>query len=306
MACRVHLRTAPRILAWIGLLVLAGTSNACFINIDHLVPHHANEGDRLALRNPKGTQPLPDPLTVRFGQTRPRDILSKTPSEIVVEVPPGLAGNTKVSVWLGGLILVSNLKDFRVDPEPILYRILAFGDSLVGPWIYHTDVLDGMLNETVGPTVVINEGKAGEILSEGAERLAHVLSIHSGVQYIFFLEGANDVSDGKNTPISEMLASLDQMTALADTYSLYPIIVTVPPRTRDALLHDQTWPTTEDWDNALYNYSFVNGIQLVDLYQAFHTHPDWESLLLDDGLHLSPEGQDFVADVLYDAIAPLL
>ena len=306
MVCRVHPRTAARIQAWIGLLAVAGLLSGCLVNIEYLVPRQANGGDRLVLRNPRGTEPLPDPLTVRFGQTVPRDILSKTASEIVVEVPIGVQGQMPVSVWFGGLMLVSNSKSFRVDEEPIIHRILGFGDSLVGPWIYHTDVLDTMLNENIGPSLVINEGNAGEILSEGAQRLGHVLSIHAGVQYIFFLEVANDVSDGTNTPISEMLASLEQMLALADGYSLYPIIVTVPPRTRGALLNDQTWPTTEDWNDALYNYAFVNGIELVDMYQAFHTQPDWESFLIDDGLHLSPEGQGFVADVLYAAIAPLL
>jgi lysophospholipase L1-like esterase len=306
MACRAHPRTPGRILARIGLFVLAGILSGCMINIDHLVPRHGNEGDRLVLRNPKGSQSLPDTLTVRFGQTRPRDILSQTPTEVVVEVPNGLTGNTSVSIWLDGLIPISNLKTFRVDAEPILYRILGFGDSLVGPWIYHTHVLDKMLNENIGPSVVINEGKAGEIMSEGAERLGHVLAIHTGVQYIFLLEGANDVSDQTNTPISEMLASLDQMITLVDSYSLYAMIVTVPPRTREALLNDQAWPTTEDWNDALYNYAFVNGIDLVDLHQAFYTQPDWETFLHEDGLHLSPEGQDFVTEVMYDAIAPLL
>jgi lysophospholipase L1-like esterase len=306
MVCRARPRAAARFLFWIGFLVVAGTLNGCFINIEYLVPRHANEGDLLVLRNPNGTQRLPDELTVRFGNTAPRQVLSQTPSEIVAEVPPGLAGEMKVSVWLGGLVLVSNTRSFRVDAEPIIYRILGYGDSLMGPWVYHTDMLDKMLNENVGPSLVINEGKAGEIMSEGAQRLNHVLSIHPGVEYIFILEGANDVYDGRNTPIGEMLASLEQMIDQAVTHSLYPVILTVPPRTREALLHDQTWPTTEDWNDALYNYAFVNGIELVDLYQAFLTQPGWESFLDEDGLHLTPEGQAFIAEVLYASISPLL
>ncbi len=305
MVCRARPRIAARILAWIAFFILSASLCGCLFYIDHLVPRHANEGDRLVLRNPEGTESLPSQSRVRFANTVPRYILSQNPNEVVVEVPPGLEGEVRVSVWLG-VFLVSNLKPFHVDTEQIVYRILAFGDSLVGPWVYHTDRLDAMLNENVGPSLVINEGKAGEILSEGTQRLGHVLSIHSGVEYIYILEGANDVSDGTNTPIGQMLASLEQMMDQASTHSLYPILVTVPPRTRQALLYDQTWPTTEDWNDALRNYAFANGIYWVDMHQAFVTQPGWESFLDENGLHLTAEGQEFVAEVLYSAVTPLL
>lgn len=305
MVCRTHPRIAARILAWIAFLAFPVTLSGCIFYIDHLVPHHANAGDRLVLRNPEGTEPLPGDLRVRFGTTVPRYMLSHTPNEIVVEVPPGLQGEVNVSVWLG-MFMVSNIRPFRVDTEPIVYRILAFGDSLVGPWVYHTHILDTLLNENIGPSLVINEGKAGETLSEGAQRLGQVLSIHSGVEYMYILEGANDVSDGTNTPIGQMLTSLEQMMDEAITHSLYPILLTVPPRTRQALLYDQTWPTTEDWNDALRNYAIGNGIDWVDLHQAFVTQPGWESFLDENGLHLTPEGQQFVAEVLYSAVTPLL
>lgn len=305
MVYRAHLRIAARTLAWIALVTLPAALSGCIFYIDHLVPPHANEGDRLVLRNPEGTEPLPSQLKVRFATTVPRYILSQNPNEIVVEIPPGIEGEVPVSVWLG-VFLVSNLKPFLVDAEQIVYRILAFGDSLVGPWVYHTNMLDVLLNENVGPSLVINEGKPGEILSEGAQRLGHVLSIHSGVEYIYILEGANDVSDDTNTPIGQMLASLEQMMDQASAHSLYPILVAVPPRTRQALLHDQTWPTTEDWNDALRNYAFANGIDWVDLHQAFVTQPGWESFLDENGLHLTIAGQEFVAEVLYSAVTPLL
>lgn len=305
MACRARPRVAARILACIAVLAVPVTLSGCIFYIDHLVPNHANGGDRLVLRNPEGTEPLPSQLRVRFATTVPRYILSQNPNEIVVEIPPGLAGEVQVSVWLGAFP-VSNFKPFLVDTEPIIYRILAFGDSLVGPWVYHTNRLDAMLNDNVGPSLVINEGKAGEILSEGSQRLGHVLSIHSGVEYIYILQGANDVSDETDTPIGQMLASLEQMMDQASTHSLYPILVTLPPRTRQALLYDQTWPTTEDWNDALRNYAFTNGIDWVDLHQAFLSQPGWESFLDEVGLHLTPEGQEFVAEVLYSAVAPIL
>jgi len=305
MICRTRLRISARILAWIALLTLSATLSGCIFFIDHIVPHHANVGDRVALRNPWGVEPLPNQLGVLFANAAPPSILSQNPTEIVVEVPAHLEGEVRVSVWLH-MFLASNLTSFRVDTEQILHRILAFGDSLVGPWAYHTHILDAMLNENVGPSLVINEGKSGETLSEGAQRLGHVLSLHSKVQYIYILQGANDVSDERNTPIGQMLASVEQMMDQASAHSLYPILVSVPPRTRQALLYDQTWPTTEDWNDALRDYAFANGIDWVDLHQAFVTQPGWESFLDEDGLHLTTEGQEFVAEVLYSAVTPLL
>jgi lysophospholipase L1-like esterase len=279
--------------------------NGCVFQIDYLVPLHANVGDRIALRNPAGGDFVPLPWQVLFDITMTETIIRQSPEEIVVEIPPGLEGAVRVTVWLGSLP-VSNIKLLTVDTEPIVHRVLAFGDSLVGPWAFHPSILDTLLNENIGPSLVINEGKAGETLSEGAQRLAEVLSTHKGVQYIYILQGANDVYDGTNTPIGEMLVALDQMMALARTHSLYPILLTVPPRTRTALLNDQTWPTTEDWNDALRGYAIANGIDWVDLYQAFVAQPDWESFLQEYGLHLTAEGNEFIADTMYSAVAPLL
>ncbi len=300
-----HRRWIGRAMLWMVLFAFPGILGGCVFFIDHLVPAHGNVGDRMALRNPRGSDPLPSGLEVLFSAIQSQSVLRESPDEIVVEVPPGILGKVQVSVWLG-FYLVSNVKPFLVDAEPIDYRILAYGDSLVGPWVYHAQMLDTLLNQNVGPSVVINEGKAGEILSEGLQRLSDVLSIHSGVNYLYVLEGANDVADRNNTPLAQMLASLDKMMDLANFYAITPFIVTVPPRTRSALLEDQTPPTTEDWNHALRLYALSNGIELVDLYQAFVAQPGWESFLEDFGLHLTEEGQEFVAEVVYSAIAPLL
>jgi len=242
---------------------------------------------------------------VWFAATPSQSILQQSPGEIVAEIPSGPLGEVPVSVWQD-LFLVSNVKTFRVDAQPIAHRILAFGDSLVGPWVYHTDLLDTMLNANVGPSLVINEGKAGETLLEGARRLGDILSIHNAVRHVYILEGANDVSDFRNTPAGEMLAALNQMMDTLGTHGLSPILVTLPPRTREALSEDRTWPTTEDWNRTLRLYAIVNRIKWFDLYNAFVTQPDWESFLDDSGLHLSEQGQHFVAQAMYSALAPLL
>ena len=103
-----------------------------------------------------------------------------------------------------------------------------------------------------------------------------------------------------------MLGALDQMMDLASTHAVYPILLTLPPRAGNSLLYDQTPPTTESWNEALRSYAISNGYEWIDLYQAFLNQPDWESLLDDGGLHLSQEGQVFVAETVYSVLAPLL
>jgi lysophospholipase L1-like esterase len=305
MAFRKHRVRVERALVFVILVALPGILGGCAFNIDRLVPHHGNVGDLLAVRTELGIVSLSSYHQVMFADIPSESIFRQTSEEVVVVVPSGLAGEVPVSVW-AGFILVSNIKPFRVDTEPIVYRILGFGDSLMGPWAYHTHMLDTMLNENVGPSLVINEGRAGETMSQGAERLAEVLSIHSGIQYICILEGANDVADWLNTPLGEMLSSLEQMIDLASSHSIEPILLTVPPRKGVALSYDQTWPTTEDWNDALRTHAILNGIEWFDLHQAFVTQPGWESFLDEDGLHLSEEGQEFVASAMYPVVASLL
>jgi lysophospholipase L1-like esterase len=297
-------RECRALACWVLVGWTAGLSG-CLFQIEHLVPDHANVGDRIVLRNPYGTEPLQSPLSVLFANVMIESIVRQSAQEIVVEIPAGLEGKVAVSVWLSSLP-VSNIADFQVDSQPILHRIIAYGDSLVGPWAYHPQILDGMLNQSVGPSLVINEGKAGETVSEGARRLEEVLSTHIGVRFLYFLEGANDVSDSRNSPIPAMLSALDDMVDLAAAYAVRPILVTLPPKTRHALLIDRVPPTTEDWNHALREYALFNGIDWIDLHQAFVSRPDWESLLLEDGLHLSPEGQVFVAETVYSGLTLLL
>ncbi len=300
------LATKFRAIYGLVLLFSSATFTGCSFYIDSVVPHHANAGDRIALRSLVGAnQRLPVHLEVLFGTTRTDSIIRQDLNEVIVEIPAELSGEVRVSLWVG-LFLVSNIRPFQVDTVPIVYRILAFGDSHVGPWTYHTHMLDTMLNQHIGPSLVINEGKAGETISEGSQRLGDVLSIHDGIEFIYILEGANDVTDDKNTPLGQMIRALEGMIFEANARSLRPILVTVPPRTRDALLHDQTPPTTEDWNAALRSYAIAGGIEWVDLYQAMVLQPGWEAFLDDYGLHLTPEGQEFAANLIYSAIAPLL
>jgi lysophospholipase L1-like esterase len=305
MLSRVENRRLGKTLACMALLILPAVLNGCVFYIEHLVPHHGNVGDRVALRNPAAIDYVPIPLQVLFNTTVAESIVRQRAEEIVVEIPADLGGNVLISVWLGDLP-ISNILSFEVDTQPIQHRILGFGDSLMGPWAFHHAILDNMLNDHVGPSLVINEGKAGETLAEGAARFPEVLSTHAGLQYVYILQGANDIHDEKNTPIGEMLASLDQMVNQATAHSIYPILLTLPPRTGGALLKDQTWPTTEDWNDALRGYIIANNIDHVDLYQAFLAQPDWESFLDDDGLHLIAEGHEFIGELMYSAIAPLL
>ncbi len=286
-------------------LILAAGAHGCLFRIERFVPEHGNSGDLVALRDADGARALPEDLFVLFGGWPSPRIPFQSPVEIVAEIPGQARGVVPVSVW-HGLQIISNVKAFQIDTVPLQYHILAFGDSLVGPWIRHPQMLDEMLNEDVAPCVVINEGNAGEVLAKGAERLPHVLAVHEPLEVLYILQGANDVTDATNTPLDDMLAALQEMLALAETHSIRPILLTLPPRTRNALAEDQMSPTTEEWNDLLRAFTVENQIDLVDIYQAFVAEPDWESLLVEDGLHFNEEGQRLVAETVYAAMVPLL
>ncbi len=278
------------------------------VSIETVVPHHANVGDKIAIRDHDKFIPLDIDLYAMFGAVlggvKSSSVFMHDERQLVVTVPDGLAGATQVSIWSNGS-MISSPVPFQVDTVPIEVRILAYGDSLVSN-AFHPQLLDNMLNENVRPSLVINEGLASETLQGGAMRLETVLSIHNGVQYIYILEGTNDVSDYRNTPIETMLTSLNQMINIAHNAGISVLLATIPPRKDPYLLYDQTSPTTEEWNAALSAYADTNGIQLVDLHGAFMAEPDWESLLHEDGLHFSREGWNFVANELYSIYLPLL
>lgn len=89
-------------------------------------------GDLLVLRAVERAEFLPNYLHVMFSATPSQSIRWQDSEEIVVEMPSGPAGEVAVSVWLG-LIPVSNITSFCAELEPIVYRILAFGDSMGDP-----------------------------------------------------------------------------------------------------------------------------------------------------------------------------
>lgn len=293
-----------RLLACAALASLFHLQAGC-ISIETLVPSHGNTGDRVALRDLDGQIPLSGEIRVSFGILKTDATVLRTREQVVVPVPPGVQGTVPVTLWVNGS-LASNSRTFRVDPEPITLRILAFGDSLVGPTCYHPEVLDQLLNESVGHALVINEGRYGETIQQGTERLPTVLDIHSGLGYLYLLEGANDLHDWKNTPLADMRTCLRQMIHQAEGASVRPVLLTLPPRTRQALLDDRTPPTTEQWNAALRQMAAEDNIACADLYEAFLAEPDWETLLLEDGLHMSEPGWNLAAQVLYDLFLLLL
>ncbi len=295
---RTHLIASCLLALSLGLL-----TTGC-LSIDAVVPYHANVGDKVAIRDYDLFIPLGTELFAEFGDTRSSSVFMHDERQLVVTVPEGLHGNTEVSIWSNGS-LISSPAPFRVDTVPIDVRILAYGDSLIMD-SYHPKTLDTMLNADGIQALVINEGWSGETLQGGAMRIETILSIHDGVDYMYIIEGTNDVTDQNNTPISEMLTSLDQMIGIAQDAEISVLLTTVPPRTGPSLLKDQTSPTVEEWNAELLTYAGTNGIQVLDLYAVFMADPDWESLLHEDGIHFTKRGWDLVAAELYSVYSPLL
>jgi len=286
------------------ILTLIIISVGC-IDLDRVIPEHSNSGDRVTVEDWDGSIPTEGNVQLRFGPTSAQSIYIWEPSRVVVTVPQGLSGSAPISLWVNGK-MVSNVLRFIVDVTPLVYRILAFGDSLVGPTAWYPQELDTLLNNSEGPAQVINAGESGETIQEGAARFSSTLLIYDHAGFVFIEEGANDVTDTANTPLPLMETALDQMVQTARSHGVTPLIMTLPPRTRAALLIDQTPPTTQDWNQSIRDYALATGTLLIELYDAILSQPEWESLLDEGGLHLSTAGNEFVANYLYQLFLPLL
>ncbi len=107
-------------------------------------------------------------------------------------------------------------------------RIVAFGDSITEGFGQkpYSAFLQQQLDAKQCNSVVINEGKPGELSFDGASRIDSVLAKHSP-QYIILMEGANDARSGVSATITA--ASLGTMMDKAGQAGAKPIVAAITP-----------------------------------------------------------------------------
>jgi acyl-CoA thioesterase I len=182
-------------------------------------------------------------------------------------------------------------------------RIVTFGDSLtVGYQSPTRENPEGeptpygqFLQELLGNTVeVIIRGVSGELTAEMAMRLNRdVISVRA--DYVVILGGSNDLGWGAQP--AEVMRNLVTLYERSRSADIRPVAVTVPSiRGFDNLI-----PPRHILNRLIVEYCRTRQQPFVDLFTAT---AEPETLRLaepfsNDGLHLTTEGYQLLADSLY-------
>ncbi len=259
------------------------------------------------------------------------DIALSAPTRELIfpRVTPTARGRASIIWKTGQEVSVRELPPHRIGTEgapspssaspPLIFNpwrdengYVGFGDSITYGYIDRLPVpekgypprLDLILNQSFGPTTVVNEGLGGEVTPAGLSRIDVVITAYDA-RYMLIMEGTNDVI---NDPISMDAAAFNikEMARKCLAAGLFPTIATIIPR------HD--WlGTVPFYHNRLLrlndNIRAVAAelpVSFVDMFNLFNTYPESDggvlSLLSEDLKHPSEKGYEFMAEAWFDEI----
>jgi lysophospholipase L1-like esterase len=189
---------------------------------------------------------------------------------------------------------------------------IGFGDSITygyidrlpTPELGYPPRLDILLDQTFGPTEMINAGLGGEATPAGLSRIEEVIAA-TDARYILIMEGTNDVI---NPPISMDTAAfnIQEMARKCLEAGLFPTVATIVPR------HDWLGVMTFYHKRLLHLNDQIRQVaaalpvSFVDMYTLFNEYPDSDggvlSLLSGDLKHPSEKGYQFMAEAWLNEI----
>jgi lysophospholipase L1-like esterase len=196
---------------------------------------------------------------------------------------------------------------FKNNIDPALYaavednKYIAFGDSITYGYGGTNDIgyppkLETLLNNKIGPSIVVNEGSPGERTDQGLMRVDSVLA-NNNARFILIMEGTNDVT---NADSPETVAfNLREICKHAIDYGTTPLLATLTPR-----LDFLDYYVREDYNPAIVAVAKELNITLVDQYTKMST--DTARYMADGRLHPNDDGYALIAEIWFDAINNIL
>jgi lysophospholipase L1-like esterase len=197
-------------------------------------------------------------------------------------------------------------------PQLAVTKFLAFGDSITqgttspAPTLLILNPADAYpiklqallsaryLDQTI---TVVNEGKGGERIKDGVERLSGVLDKNKP-QVLLLLHGANDLNVNRGAAISTIIGGLEKMTDKAQSRGIRVFLATFPPQNPNGSRgHGANY--VPELNRGIKAMAVDEGATLVDLYAGFGTYVGY---IGEDGLHPTPQGYDRMAEIWRDAI----
>lgn len=147
-------------------------------------------------------------------------------------------------------------------------------------------------------TTVVNSGLGGEFVEDGTDRLVTVLAQHRP-QALLLLHGYNDLLNGGASAAQDLADGLEEMIQVARGAGVQHVFVsTITP---GRLGPRQIAPAAITQANSdIRTMALAEGAFLVDSYNAFVGRE--ATLVSGDGLHLTPAGNDVLADTFLAGI----
>jgi lysophospholipase L1-like esterase len=273
------------------------------MKIENIEPASSNVGDVVVLQG-YGFGPQQGDSRVLFDFAHAAQIVSWSDTEIVLRVPEGVPFG---HVYVTAYVTADGAPRFDtgsvlVEADPIVFRILAFGDSITagvstsyGGYTYY---LEAMLDAEKSSTVVVNGGVGGELTSDGLSRFTSTLTKWNDIVFVLLMEGSNDVTDSSGVgPLASIVHNLRQMIQIArDDYGKQVVLGTVLPRR--SYENDQESPTTYELVESLRALASDENVPLADHYHYFTEMEDWQDYFF-DSLHPNDQGYQVLADSWY-------
>ena len=147
-------------------------------------------------------------------------------------------------------------------------------------------------------TTVVNAGLGGEFLDSGIDRLMTVLAQHLP-EALLLLHGYNDLLNGGATAAQDVVDGLEEMIRVARGLGVrYVFVSTITPgRPGPRQLAPAAVVQT---NSGIRTMALAEGAYLVDSFNALVGRE--ATLVSNDGLHLTPAGNDVLADTFLAGI----
>ncbi|MGJ8644365.1 MAG: SGNH/GDSL hydrolase family protein [Luteolibacter sp.] len=192
--------------------------------------------------------------------------------------------------------------------EKEIIKLVCFGDSITKRG--YPEILGKSLN-----IEAINAGVAGHSSAAGLRRMkTDVLDLKPDIVVIFF--GTNDLrADAPRVyvPLEQYEKNLKQMIDECEKIDAKVVICTLPPIDEKAFFerhetteYDKLGGLTnilESYRETVVRLAKSEKIPVVDLNIKLAKKPEWMSK---DGVHPSPEGNVIIAQLIGEAVAPLI
>ncbi|MHC5228654.1 DUF459 domain-containing protein [Enterococcus sp. LJL99] len=182
--------------------------------------------------------------------------------------------------------------------------IAIFGDSITVGWFQNRsttllkELLEEQLFEYKIEAKVVLFGVAGEDTNDGLKRIKDVQKQQADYVLIFF--GANDAAKHHNVNPKQYQANVTKMLSLIEE----KVILCTPPRVNEKKIDtsERTNKQVANYVQAIYRIHKTLNIPIVDVYQAMSQFQQPETLLQEDGLHLSLRGYQLLTSLIVSEI----